>query len=182
MCPNCREQGEVGTPCSEKGCGKRGYHHVPAEMLRDGDVECPHGCAAGLCRTVDPPPEPSPAGDITHLAKVTVSSTHKPYKGYTYGAHHLFDGDLTTSWQPDDADRCGAGEWILVTFPKAVEVVAIQYANGMQVAVSDEGDRFHNNCRVKTLELESEGGTTMLTARDAKGLETWTLKTPLRTS
>ncbi|MCC6622058.1 MAG: protein kinase [Deltaproteobacteria bacterium] len=39
VCPNCREAGEVGTPCPEKGCMKRGYHRVPADMLRDGDVE-----------------------------------------------------------------------------------------------------------------------------------------------
>ena len=29
LCPNCDAEGIVGDPCTERGCRKRGYHHIP---------------------------------------------------------------------------------------------------------------------------------------------------------
>lgn len=33
VCPNCRDEGDIGTSCPEKGCAKRGYHRIPASFI-----------------------------------------------------------------------------------------------------------------------------------------------------
>ncbi len=29
LCPNCQLEGNVGSPCGERGCQNRGYHFIP---------------------------------------------------------------------------------------------------------------------------------------------------------
>ena len=37
VCPSCRERGDVGTPCAERGCTRYGYHCIPAELIPADD-------------------------------------------------------------------------------------------------------------------------------------------------
>lgn len=38
-CPSCDADGEVGTPCSERACRKRGYHFIPTGFWHEAHAE-----------------------------------------------------------------------------------------------------------------------------------------------
>jgi len=41
LCPNCDLEGEIGTPCPERGCTKRGYHFIPREYATWSEAKRP---------------------------------------------------------------------------------------------------------------------------------------------
>lgn len=106
--------------------------------------------------------EPAPTKlDLARVARVEVSSSLPPWKGYRFGVENLFDGDLRSSWQT----KSGVGEWVRVTFTGEARVSAVGIANGFQ-RTDALGDLFLANSRIKTAKVSFSDGSTQTLAFD----------------
>ena len=72
----------------------------------------------------------------------SASSTLVTSSGTTYGTDHLFDDDLTTSWQEGEDDE-GIGVTITSTFSSGTDLSAIVFWTGNETTT----DKFNNNNR-----------------------------------
>lgn len=93
---------------------------------------------------------------MSHIKRVTASSTMPDWKKYSFRPRQLLDGRLETSWQPQ-SKRGGLGEFVEFEFDQDVQVSAMVLANGFQLN-DDLGDLFVFNNRAKKVRLSFSSG------------------------
>ena len=114
------------------------------QKCHDFDAKCGEFDRAGRAFSVAPE-DVSPVP----VAHVVVSSTHAPWKTYTFGGDQLIDGHLDTSWQPIDKRFGGLGQWFELQLDREAALSKITIANGLQ-RKDALGDLFVLNNRVRT--------------------------------
>jgi putative hemolysin len=105
--------------------------------------------------------------NLSPFAAPTASSALPSDRGGTYFAAAAIDGLTESSWV-EGVDGPGAGEWILLTFPGAVEVHRI----GIDVGFDRDDDIFAKNNRLqKAIVRFSNGASIELTFSDVRGVQ-----------
>lgn len=98
-------------------------------------------------------PSPSP---VLLRARAEASSELQPWRGYTFWASNLLDGDVATSWQP--ASRTAINETVTFDFGDPHQVSSVEIANGLQ-RVDALGDLFASNRRLRLIALTFDDGS-----------------------
>lgn len=107
------------------------------------------------------------ARNLSPFASPSASSALPSDRGGTYHAFSAIDGLPESSWVEGVAGS-GAGEWIMLTFPEAIEVHSI----GLDVGFDRDGDIFAKNNRVKRATFFfSTGEEITLDFADARGVQ-----------
>jgi len=112
--------------------------------------------------------------NLAVFATPSASSVLSADRWGTYEAFSAIDSSLSTPWT-EGVDGPGTGEWIMLTFPSAIELHSI----GVDVGYDrDEGDDFHSadlfdkNNRLKRATLIfSDGEQVELTFKDERGVQ-----------
>jgi hypothetical protein len=105
--------------------------------------------------------------NLTSLAKVSASSALRTDRWSQYQAWMAVDGQRTTSWA-EGVQGAGAGEWIMLTFPGAVEVQSVR----LSIGYDKSADIFFKNNRIKRATLVfSNGEQAELGFADERGMQ-----------
>jgi putative hemolysin len=111
-----------------------------------------------------------PAAELRNLspfATPSVSSALPSDRGGTYFAWAAIDGLPESSWV-EGAAGSGAGEWVMLTFPEAIEVHRI----GIDVGFDRDGDIFAKNNRLRRATVYfSNGESIELSFLDERGVQ-----------
>jgi len=108
---------------------------------------------------------------LSPFARVSSSSQLPSDRYGTYGPYAAIDGSPETAWV-ESVSGPGAGEWIQLTFPGAIELHAL----GLKVGFDKNADLFAKNNRIKKATLIfSNGEQTRLHFEDARGMQEFSL-------
>jgi hypothetical protein len=107
------------------------------------------------------------ARNLSPFASPSVSSALPSDRGGTYHAFSAIDGLLESSWV-EGATGPGAGEWIVLDFPEAIEVHRIS----LDVGFDRDADIFAKNNRIKQATFVfSSGEVVTLDFADVRGMQ-----------
>jgi hypothetical protein len=107
------------------------------------------------------------ARNLSPFASPTASSALPADRGGTYYAFSAIDGLPESSWVEGVAGS-GVGEWVVLTFPEAIEVHSI----GLDVGFDRDEDIFAKNNRIKRATFSfSSGEEVTLDFADARGVQ-----------
>lgn len=107
------------------------------------------------------------ARNLSPFASPSVSSALPSDRGGTYHAFSAIDGLIESSWV-EGATGPGAGEWIVLDFPEAIEVHSI----GLDVGFDRDADIFAKNNRIKRATFVfSSGEVVTLDFADVRGIQ-----------
>jgi hypothetical protein len=107
------------------------------------------------------------ARNLSPFASPSVSSALPSDRGGTYHAFSAIDGLLESSWV-EGVTGLGAGEWIVLDFPEAIEVHSI----GLDVGFDRDADIFAKNNRIKRATFTfSSGEVVTLDFADVRGMQ-----------
>jgi hypothetical protein len=126
--------------------------------------------------------------NLAIFATPSASSVLPADRWGTYEAFSAIDSSLSTPWT-EGVEGPGVGEWIMLTFPSAIEVHSV----GVDVGYDrDEGDTFHgadlfdkNNRLKRATLIFSDGEQVALNFEDVRGIQVISLArtpTPIQTT
>ncbi len=132
----------------------------------------PSGPEITVQRIEQKTPRTEETRNLTRFATATVSSKLAVDKWASYDAYAAIDGKLDTGWA-EGAPGPGIGEWLLLTFPSAVEVEKVSFDIGYD---SEESIFFSNN-RIKQATLTfSDNRSIPISFQDMRGLQAVSLE------
>jgi hypothetical protein len=135
-----------------------------------------------IVRFISSPPEPGggkpgplapsqQSTNITRLARAAASSycPSSSEFGSTFLPSNAIDGDRATAWIENAHNSAGIGEWLVLDFGRTVTVDSILVLPGYDKYAQDRiGDRYWRNCRVKSVRLDFDDGSSCTRTFDDK--------------
>ena len=128
-----------------------------------------HGGRMIVAERIELVPGSLPAArDLTAFATVSASSRLRTDRWGQYQAWMAVDGRRSSAWV-EGMRGSGEGEWIMLTFPRPVEVHSV----GLDVAFDSSADLFYKNNRIKRATLVFSNGEQLeLGFADRQGMQT----------